>query len=447
MLIRYSRSEDGKPVAKAVVYTQAEHGIERSGIDPDALRIVERLRENGHEAYIVGGAVRDLLLGRRPKDFDIVTDAQPARIKRVFRSARIIGRRFRLVHVYAGPKIFEVSTFRSIANGTIGNEFGTIDEDAHRRDFTLNALYLDPYDSTLVDYVGGFKDIAAKRIEPVIPLKTIFKEDAVRMIRCIKYAAMAGFRIPLKLRFALRRDSALLGKASPSRLTEEFIKILGSGSSAKIIESLARFDLLRHIMPECAALLRAKGAYAAALGAALADLDAHAMDPSRERSLAVLLAHYLKPFLETRPDCVVDTPDAYREAIHEARLFLSPLNPPRVELEAAVLVVFKKRGISPTQRPRKWQGEFREQGSPHARGEPRPRAEARGPEAPRRETPRTDGQPRQVERAAPDAGLEGRREGEGPGLGDSQAAKRRRRRKRNRPKPQGGQEARDPSSP
>ena len=176
MLIRYRRSEDGRLLAKAVVYTQAEHRIERSGIDPDALRIVERLRENGHEAYIVGGAVRDLLLGRMPKDFDIVTDAPPSRIKRVFRSARVIGRRFRLVHVYAGPKIFEVSTFRSIANGTVGNEFGSIDEDAHRRDFTLNALYFDPYDSTLVDYVGGFKDIAVKRIEPVIPLKTISRK-------------------------------------------------------------------------------------------------------------------------------------------------------------------------------------------------------------------------------------------------------------------------------
>jgi len=444
LLIRYRRSEDGKPVAKAVVYTQAEHRINRGGVDPDALRIVERLRENGHEAYIVGGAVRDLLLGRVPKDFDIVTDAQPSRIKRIFRSARVIGRRFRLVHVYAGPKIFEVSTFRSIANGTIGNEFGTIDEDAHRRDFTLNALYFDPYDSTLVDYVGGFKDIAAKRIEPVIPLKTIFKEDAVRMIRCVKYATTAGFRIPWKLRFALRRDSALLAEASPSRLTEEFLKILGSGSSAAIIEALARFDLLRHILPEAARLLETSPAFASALKPALGELDTHAKDPSRDRNLSVLLAHYLKPFLEFRPERFADTPDAYRDAVHEARLFLSPLNPPRVELEAAVLVAFKKRGISPMQRPRKY---------PSSRG---PSGERREQGARGAEQQKSDQQPRPGDhkiagdrKAGSDRATAGERpvpsrggaEGEGA-QGESASAKRRRRRKRHN-----SQGVRGPRSP
>jgi poly(A) polymerase len=423
LLIRYRRSADGKPVAKAVVYTQAEHRIKRGGIDQDALRIVDRLRENGHEAYIVGGAVRDLLLGRVPKDFDIVTDAQPSRIKRIFRSARVIGRRFRLVHVYAGPKIFEVSTFRSIANGTVGNEFGTIDEDAHRRDFSLNALYFDPYDSTLVDYVGGFKDIAAKRIEPVIPLKTIFKEDAVRMIRCVKYATTAGFRIPFKLRHALRRDSGLLAEASPSRLTEEFLKILGSGSSAPIIASLARFDLLRHILPEAAALLDSSPAYAAALPAALAELDAQARDPARDRNLSILLAHYLKPFLECRPEVLADTPDAYREAVHEARLFLSPLNPPRVELEAAVLVVFKKRGISPTQRPRRYSSGHEQ--PPRAGGD------------------RPTGGDRPIALDRPIAHDRPARGGaEGEGQGESASAKRRRRRKRHNS--QGGHGPRAP---
>jgi poly(A) polymerase len=427
-------------VAKAVVYTQAEHRINRGGIDPDALRIVERLRENGHEAYIVGGAVRDLLLGRVPKDFDIVTDAQPSRIKRIFRSARVIGRRFRLVHVYAGSKIFEVSTFRSIANGTVGNEFGTIDEDAHRRDFSLNALYYDPYDSTLVDYVGGFKDIAAKRIEPVIPLKTIFKEDAVRMIRCVKYATTAGFRIPWKLRFALKRDSALLGEASPSRLTEEFLKILGSGSSAPIVKCLVRYDLLRHILPEAARFLASSPAYAAALPLALGELDAHEREPSRDRNLSVLLAHYLKPFLECRPDRFVDTPEAYREAVHEARLFLSPLNPPRVELEAAVLVVFKKRGISPMQRPPR---RF-----PSSRGAEHREPAGRGREQAARgaEPQRTDPQARSGgERSGGDRSSTARGAAEGEGAqAESSSSKRRRRRKRHNS--QGGSGPREASS-
>jgi poly(A) polymerase len=353
LLIRYRRDMNGRPVAKALVYTREEHRIDAARIDPEALRILDRLRGNGHEAYLVGGAVRDLLLGRRPKDFDIVTDAQPARIKRIFRNSRIIGRRFRLVHVYAGDMIYEVSTFRSIANGTVGNEYGTVDEDALRRDFSLNALYYDPHDGTLVDYVGGFKDIASRRIVPVIPLATIFTEDPVRMIRCVKYATSAGFRIPWKLHRALKRDSVLLSQASPSRLTEEFLKILASGRSAPIVRALADYDLLRHIAPQAARLAAQDRAFGEAFYAALAALDAEAADPSRDKRLALLLGHYLKPFLEDQPERFADTPDAYRDALQEARLFLAPLNVPRVELEAAVLVLFKKRGISPLQRPRR----------------------------------------------------------------------------------------------
>ena len=336
MLIRYRRSEDGRPVAKAVVYIQAEHRIEKGRLDPDAVRIVERLRENGHEAYIVGGAVRDLLLGRRPKDFDIVTDAEPPRIKRIFRNARVIGRRFRLVHVYAGPKIFEVSTFRSIANGTVGNEYGTMDEDALRRDFTMNALYYDPVDAVVVDYVGGFKDIASRQVKPVIPLKTIFKEDPVRMIRCVKYASTSGCRIPLSLRLAIKRDSSLLAGASTSRLTEEFVKILGSGNAAAIVKGLADYDLLRHLLPAAAERMGREAPFRRAMYADLAELDAYASDESREKRLALLLSHFLRPFLEANHAFLVDAPDAYQEAVREARLFLAPMNPPRVELEAAV---------------------------------------------------------------------------------------------------------------
>jgi poly(A) polymerase len=317
-----------------------------------------------------------------------VTEAQPSRIKRIFRNARVIGRRFRLVHVYAGSKIFEVSTFRSIANGTIGNEYGTIDEDARRRDFTMNALYYDPHDSLLVDYVGGFKDISARRVKQVIPLK----EDPVRMIRCVKYASMAGFKIPLGMRLAIRRDSGLLSEASPSRLTEEFLKILASGTARAILKSLLDFDLLRHMLPETAGLATASAAYRSALYEALDELDAHAQDPEQDKRLALLLAHFLKPFLEARSQGFADTPEAYQEAVHESRLFLRPLNPPRAELEAAVLVVFKKRGLSPLQRPRR---QVSERGSGRT-GERRTEAR-QGAEAPRKRRKRRKPAPRAPE--------------------------------------------------
>jgi poly(A) polymerase len=258
-----------------------------------------------------------------------------------------------LVHVYAGPKIFEVSTFRSIANGTVGNEFGTMDEDAQRRDFTLNALYYDPIENVVVDYVGGFKDIEAKRIKPVIPLKSIFKEDPVRMIRCVKYASTTGFRIAFTTRLAVSRDAPLLAGASPSRLTEEFVKILGSGVSRTIIATLDKYKLLHHILPEPAALLSRSSSYRASLYADLSELDAIALSPAREKQLSVLLGFFLKSCLELRDGLIVDSPEAYQDALREARLFLAPLNLPRVELEAAVLFVFKKRGLSPSQKPRR----------------------------------------------------------------------------------------------
>jgi len=354
LLIRYRKTDEGKIAARALVYTAEEHGIDTSKVDFDARRIVERLRESGHEAYIVGGAVRDLLLGRAPKDFDIVTDAEPSRIKRVFRNARVIGRRFRLVHVYAGPKIFEVSTFRSIANGTVGNEYGSMDEDALRRDFTCNALYYDPIQQQLVDYIGGFKHVKARRIVPVIPLKSIFVEDPVRMIRCLKYAATTGFGIPLRARWAIRRDAGLLAEASSSRLTEEFLKILASGKSAEILSSLESYGLLKHIVPACSAFIAVDGRNKASMVESLAELDClDAAAAGRERRLSLLISHFLRPWLESLSGVIEDRPEAFQDALQQARGFLSPLNLPRVELEAAVLVLFKKRGLSPLERPKR----------------------------------------------------------------------------------------------
>jgi poly(A) polymerase len=340
--IRYSTLEDGKPVRKANVYTREEHGINFADVDKNAVYIVERLRANGFETYIVGGAVRDLILKKKPKDFDIVSAASPARIKRIFRNARIIGRRFRLVHVYFGPRIFEVSTFRSLKDGTTSNTFGTIEEDVLRRDFSLNALFYDPLKQEVVDYVGGMKDIREKRIRPIIPLKVIFEDDPVRMIRAVKYAAAAGFALPLPVRWKIRRQSALLAPVSPSRLTEEIMKIVHTPAAAEIVDSLEAHGLYVYLQPNASRLMRDSGFRARYLKsfAALREKDEGAEIPGW--NLAALIRDYLEDYL----DWEAGIHENYRNAFIAARKFVLPMNPPRVELDRAVRLLFAEHGIT-----------------------------------------------------------------------------------------------------
>jgi poly(A) polymerase len=340
LLQRYHTGPDGKPVKKAVVYTQKEHGIDPAKVDKDAVRIVQRLHQNGHDGYIVGGAVRDLLVGRVPKDYDIVTDAEPARIKRLFYRSRIIGKRFRLVHVYVGPKIYEVSTFRSISNGTVGNTYGSIDEDALRRDFSINALYFDPVASMLVDYVGGLKDIRARRLVPVIPLKTIFLEDPVRMLRGVKYAALTGFSLPFFTRWAIRKHATLLSQASVSRLGEEVLKILASGRAYEIFSQLARFKLLSAILPAFSERWAVKSAMSMALVSYVKELDDY-VATGQDRSLRQLLRFLYKiPVAEAAEHHWPDTYSAWSAALQAAKDFLAPLTLPRIEVEEAVNALF-----------------------------------------------------------------------------------------------------------
>jgi len=231
LLFRYGATENGTIEKKAHIYIQAEHGIDPHLVDPDAMWVVRGLRKEGFHVYIVGGAVRDLIVGRVPNDFDVATDAHPQQIRRVFRSARIIGRRFRLVHVYCGrEKFIEVSTFRSrSAVGTAdnadsreqNNQFGTIEEDAERRDFTINALYYCPIDRQVIDYVGGFQDIQRRRLRTLVSAETSFAEDPVRMIRAVKYASLLGFPVPLSMAGLIKRMRESLLTCSRERVTEE----------------------------------------------------------------------------------------------------------------------------------------------------------------------------------------------------------------------------------
>ena len=366
MFIRYKRDEKGSPVPRACVYTEAEHHIDRKKIDREAIRIVERLKADGHEAYIVGGAVRDLLQDRAPKDFDLVTDAVPTKIKKLFRNARIIGKRFRLVHIIAGGTIYEVSTFRSNKNGSIGNEFGSIDEDALRRDFTFNALYYDPTTQALVDFTGGFKDLKASKIKPIIPIATIFKEDPVRIVRGVKYAVVGGFTVPFSLKLAMKRDAHLLSGVSPSRMTEEFFKILASGKAEHIFAALVEYKLVEYFVPAVWERMKTDIGYSKALFSDLADLDALKLELSEtdidgsepgeadkgKQKLSVILSHFLKSWLGEESDSQAEeSGEDFRIGLASARAFIAPMNPPRVEMEAAVLMVMKSRGLSPLQRP------------------------------------------------------------------------------------------------
>jgi poly(A) polymerase len=259
LLFRYGASGSGTIEKKAHIYTREEHGIDLRKVDPDAVWIVRRLRGARFHAYIVGGAVRDLIVGRTPKDFDVATDAHPMQIRRLFRSARVIGRRFRLVHVYCSrEKYIEVSTFRSkVAPATAGhlahpdanNFFGTIEEDAQRRDFTINALYYCPIDQQLFDYVDALPDLRQRRLRTLDRAESSFAEDPVRMIRAAKYAALLDFPFPLPLGGLVRRMKQSILSCSRERVTEEVHKILASGSAVAILELASKLRLFEVIFP------------------------------------------------------------------------------------------------------------------------------------------------------------------------------------------------------
>ncbi|MDR1238661.1 MAG: polynucleotide adenylyltransferase PcnB [Treponema sp.] len=342
MRFRYSTAENGKLVKKAAVYTQDEHGINFSDVDPDAVNITGRLKAAGYETYIVGGAVRDLILGKRPKDFDIVSEASPARIKKIFRNARIIGRRFRLVHVYFGPKIFEVSTFRSLRDGPTSNTFGTIEEDVLRRDFTLNALFYDPGQQIVVDYVGGIKDIREKRIAPIIPLSTIFKDDPVRMIRAVKYGAATGFRLTLRLKWRIKKQSPLLAAVSPSRLTEEIFKIIHSSSAAVIVEALEGLGLYEYLQPGASRLMKENAGFRARYLKSMAALNREGFKNLPGEAMGALIQDYL----EDNTDWEAGIAETYKNTFTAARAFVLPMNPPRFELDHAVRLFLAAHGIT-----------------------------------------------------------------------------------------------------
>jgi len=350
VLYRYGTDNNGKLIKKAVVYTKSEHFISNKKIDPDALQIINRLRDAGYTAYIVGGAVRDLIVGNVPKDFDIVTDATPSKIKRIFRNSRIIGRRFRLVHVVFGSKIFEVSTFRSNEEGSVGNDFGTIEQDVLRRDFTMNALYFDPLQEQVIDYVGGMRDIKKHVLRPVIPLDVIFTEDPVRMLRAIKYSATTDAKMTFNLRHKIKQSAQLLSTVSPSRITEELLKILNNVHASEIVAEAIDTDLFMYLQPSVSAMLYERKDIEISFMENLRKLDElNRKDP--QARLGKKLYYIIYDFVTTLTDWKKEingkysVSELYSKTWTECRNFVLPMNPQRRELEYAVKSVMKSLGV------------------------------------------------------------------------------------------------------
>lgn len=277
------------------IVPRSEHAVSRGRIQKEALKVLYRLQEAGYLAYMVGGSVRDLLLGRQPKDFDIATDAKPQEVRRVFRNARIIGRRFRLVHILFGEVVVEVSTFRSEPRApgpaagaraadagagrepelliTSDNNFGTAVEDAFRRDFTVNALFYNIADFSILDYVGGMEDLEQNLLRTIGDPRVRFREDPVRMLRACELAGRLDFTIEASSQAAIHELRQELTKASPARVSEELVALLRCGSAGKAMQWMLDLGVLEVLLPEAYAMVQASERGLGDFGRILPTLD------------------------------------------------------------------------------------------------------------------------------------------------------------------------------
>lgn len=296
------------------ILERATHSISRENIPENTLKVLYRLNGAGKKAYLVGGAVRDLLLGGQPKDFDVGTDARPGEIRRVFRNSRIIGRRFRLAHVFFQDGIVEVATFRrepapeeqrSASDEmliTSDNTYGTPREDAFRRDFTVNALFYDISNFSVVDYVGGMEDLEHRLVRVIGDPDTRFGEDPVRLLRAIEFAARLGFDLEAETAAGIQRNKGEIAKASPARVAEEVVQLLRCGHSGDALQLMLDFGLLEDVLPEVYAMVAADERGLGKFNRIPVVLD-EMVEEGREPSDAASLAAVLLPsFLLRRYD-------------------------------------------------------------------------------------------------------------------------------------------------
>jgi poly(A) polymerase len=258
-----SLAKDSAHKSDPIVIPRSQHSISRSQIDPHALKILYRLKDAGFDAYLVGGCVRDLLLGHEPKDFDVTTNASPEQVHKLFRKSRLIGRRFKLVHVGFGRNVIEVATFRAPpeadqhVDGRImrDNVFGTLEQDAWRRDFTINALYYDIRDFSIIDYTGGIADLEAGKIRLIGDVETRYREDPVRMLRGIRFVGKLGLRLDDETERFISQLAHLLADIPAARLFDESLKLYLTGNAAVTHELLCHYGVFEVLFPQTAALL------------------------------------------------------------------------------------------------------------------------------------------------------------------------------------------------
>ncbi|MBV8202080.1 MAG: polynucleotide adenylyltransferase PcnB, partial [Acidobacteria bacterium] len=306
-------SEDAELAPRVV--PRSEHPISRVHIDKNALKVLYRLHKAGYMAYLVGGGVRDLMLDRRPKDFDVGTDARPNEVRRLFGNSRIIGRRFRLVHVYFHDgDVVGVSTFRrdpepdeQSAPGelliTSDNTYGTPRQDAFRRDFTVNALFYNIADYTVIDYTGGIDDLAKRLIRAIGDPDLRFREDPVRMLRACEFAGRLGFGIERSTQEAIHRHRRELEKASPARVTEEIVQLLRCGRAGAAMQWMLELGLLEVLLPEAYAMVAADQRGLGSFGQILPVVD-RLITGGRDLPDTALLAALLLPKIMLRRDDV-----------------------------------------------------------------------------------------------------------------------------------------------
>ena len=317
---------------RMTVIPREQHTISRKDISENALKVLYRLNKAGYEAYLVGGGVRDLLLGKKPKDFDVTTNATPDQVRKLFRNCRLVGRRFRLAHVMFGPEIIEVATFRGHhedqptdrttsqrgQNGMLlrDNIFGSIEDDAQRRDFTINSLYYSVADFSVRDYVGGMQDLEKGVIRLIGNPETRYREDPVRMLRAVRFAAKLHMRISPETAEPIARLATLINDVPPARLFEESLKLLQAGHGFDTYQLLREYSLFQPLFPTITRFFTEKGdsSMERIINLVLKNTDTRIQNDMRVNPAFLFAAMLWYPQLETAQKIAQESGLTYHDA-------------------------------------------------------------------------------------------------------------------------------------